>query len=227
MNMPIEETIEELYSCLPGDRKKFNMIMENMKKRFLTAKNAKQAKSNQSKVPFQPFQQNNNQKNNFLANNDFSPKNNTNNNLNNKSNPINAFKLNNTNNNIRDSFPSLRFEQNINYNPIKIQDTRNHYNTQRNFYKEERRINDYDNKRNNMNAFKGTIPDALLVSPKPLRTNSQQKLLSDTHANCNFYYPEINNAGEGDIDINGNGWHNQANNIMFNTDENFYKGNKL
>lgn len=60
--MPIEETIEELYSCLPGDRKKFNMIMENMKKRFLTAKNAKQAKSNQSKVPFQPFQQNNNQK---------------------------------------------------------------------------------------------------------------------------------------------------------------------
>ena len=225
--MPIEETIEELYSCLPGDRKKFNMIMENMKKRFLTAKNAKQAKSNQIKVPFQPFQQNNNQKNNFLANNDFSPKNNINNNLNNKSNPINAFKLNNTNNNIRDSFPSLRFEQNINYNPIKIQDTRNHYNTQRNFYKEERRINDYDNKRINMNAFKGTIPDALLVSPKPLRTNSQQKLLSDTHANCNFYYPEINNAGEGDIDINGNGWHNQANNIMFNTDENFYKGNKL
>ena len=225
--MPIEETIEELYSCLPGDRKKFNMIMENMKKRFLTAKNAKQAKSNQSKVPFQPFQQNNNQKNNFLANNDFSPKNNINNNLNNKSNPINAFKLNNTNNNIRDSFPSLRFEQNINYNPIKIQDTRNHYNTQRNFYKEERRINDYDNKRNNMNAFKGTIPDALLVSPKPLRTNSQQKLLSDNHANCNFYYPEINNACEGDIDINGNGWHNQANNIMFNTDENFYKGNKL
>ena len=94
------------------------------------------------------------------------------------------------------------------------------------------RINNFSriNKKSVSNGFKGfqgTIPDALLINPKPFRTNSQQKLLSDTHANCNFYYPEKNSdLDQGDSDVNGNGWHNQANNIMFNTSDNFFIRNK-
>ena len=30
--MNIEDTIEELYSCLPRDRNKFNLIMDDIKK---------------------------------------------------------------------------------------------------------------------------------------------------------------------------------------------------
>ena len=58
--MNIEDTIEELYSCLPGDRKKFNLIMEDMKKRFLrNVKNPNKNKTqqNQYKISFQPKQQ--------------------------------------------------------------------------------------------------------------------------------------------------------------------------
>ena len=53
MNYQFENTIEELYSCLPNNRKKFNSIMDSMKKRFLKfdvnpyAKNT----SNQIKTP--------------------------------------------------------------------------------------------------------------------------------------------------------------------------------
>ena len=35
MNYQFENTIEELYSCLPNNRKKFNAIMDSMKRRFL------------------------------------------------------------------------------------------------------------------------------------------------------------------------------------------------
>ena len=35
MNYQFENTIEELYSCMPNDRKKFNLIMNSMKRRFL------------------------------------------------------------------------------------------------------------------------------------------------------------------------------------------------
>ena len=34
MSYQFENTIEELYSCLPNNRKKFNSIMDLMKRRF-------------------------------------------------------------------------------------------------------------------------------------------------------------------------------------------------
>ena len=221
--MNIEDTIEELYSCLPRDRNKFNLIMDDMKKRFLRkVKNPNRSQNKQNKIIFQPKNQQ------FLQNNlptrNYSNKINKKNNLN-----YNPFITNNYNKEIKDTIPSSPFEQNINYKPIKIQENLNNYNSQRNFYPEQNRLNNFlgGNKKNISNGFHGTLPDALLINPRPLRTNSQQKLLSDTHANCNFYYPDKNsNLYEEIIDRDGNGWHNQANNIMFNTNDNFFMGNK-
>ena len=229
--MNIEDTIEELYSCLPGDRKKFNLIMEDMKKRFLrNVKNPNKNKTqqNQYKISFQP-----NRHPQYLQN--ISPKNNVNNkfdkinNLKYKPNIFNPYTNNPINTNIKETISSIKNEPNINYRPIKIQENINHYNTQRNFYPQPNRLNNIESnyRKKVSNGFHGTLPDALLINPKPLRTNSQQKLLSDTHANCNYYYPEKNsNIYDGDIDREGNGWHNQANNIMFNTSDNFFTGNK-
>ena len=217
--MNIEDTLEELYSCLPRDRNKFNMIMEDMKKRFLrNVKNKNQ--SNQYKTSFKlkspPYFQNNSPNSNFKNKLDIAK------NLN--YNPNYSFPFQTTTNN-KETIPSIKNEKNINYKPIKLQENAMHYNTQRNFYPEQRRKNNFEEneKKNASNGFHGTLPDALYINPKPLRTNSQQKILSDTHANCNFYYPEKNsNIYEGEIDRDGNGWHNQANNIMFNTNDNFF-----
>ena len=217
--MNIEDTLEELYSCLPRDRNKFNMIMEDMKKRFLrNVKNKNQ--SNQYKTSFKlknpPYFQNNSPNPNFKNKLDIAK------NLN--YNPNYSFPFQTTTNN-KETIPSIKNEKNINYKPIKLQENAMHYNTQRNFYPEQRRKNNFEEneKKNASNGFHGTLPDALYINPKPLRTNSQQKILSDTHANCNFYYPEKNsNIYEGEIDRDGNGWHNQANNIMFNTNDNFF-----
>ena len=223
--MNIEDTIEELYSCLPRDRNKFNLIMDDMKKRFLRKvknPNRSQNKLDQNKITFQPKNQQ------FLQNNlparNYSNKIIKKNNLN-----YSPFLTNNYNKEIKDTIPSSPFEQNVNYKPIKIQENLNNFNSQRNFYPEQNRLNNFlgGNKKNISNGFHGTLPDALLINPRPLRTNSQQKLLSDTHANCNFYYPEKgSNLYEEIIDRDGNGWHNQANNIMFNTNDNFFMGNK-
>ena len=223
--MNIEDTIEELYSCLPRDRNKFNLIMDDMKKRFLRKvknPNRSQNKLDQNKITFQPKNQQ------FLQNNlparNYSNKIIKKNNLN-----YSPFLTNNYNKEIKDTIPSSPFEQNVNYKPIKIQENINNFNSQRNFYPEQNRLNNFlgGNKKNISNGFHGTLPDALLINPRPLRTNSQQKLLSDTHANCNFYYPEKgSNLYEEIIDRDGNGWHNQANNIMFNTNDNFFTGNK-
>ena len=223
--MNIEDTIEELYSCLPRDRNRFNLIMDDMKKRFLRKvknPNRSQNKLDQNKITFQPKNQQ------FLQNNlparNYSNKIIKKNNLN-----YSPFLTNNYNKEIKDTIPSSPFEQNVNYKPIKIQENLNNFNSQRNFYPEQNRLNNFlgGNKKNISNGFHGTLPDALLINPRPLRTNSQQKLLSDTHANCNFYYPEKgSNLYEEIIDRDGNGWHNQANNIMFNTNDNFFTGNK-
>ena len=181
--------------------------------------NRSQNKLDQNKITFQPKNQQ------FLQNNlparNYSNKIIKKNNLN-----YSPFLTNNYNKEIKDTIPSSPFEQNVNYKPIKIQENLNNFNSQRNFYPEQNRLNNFlgGNKKNISNGFHGTLPDALLINPRPLRTNSQQKLLSDTHANCNFYYPEKNSNIYGeDIDQDGNGWHNQANNIMFNTNENFFQ----
>ena len=217
-NIQLEETIEELYSCLPNNRTKFNIIMENMKKSFLRnikSQNQTKFRNNQYKLNYQinkPYQHQY-----FIPNitslnncNMLINKANNLNNLNYKQNAFNTFKKNN---NI-DIIPSKKYGRNVNYKPIKMnEDNLNRYNTQRNFY----HANEKKNRYNKKNGFKGTIPDALLVNPKPLRTNSQQKLLNDTHANVNHYCPEKkNDAYEGDNDRDGNGWHNKANNIMLN-----------
>ena len=229
--MNIEDTIEELYSCLPRDRNKFNLIMEDMKKRFLrNVKNPTKIENKISQNTFS-FQSKNQQymQNNF-SNENFTNKLNKVNNLNYKQNTFIPFQINNNyNKENKETISSLKYEQNINYKPIKIQESSGHFNTQRNFYAEQNRKNNFmgKNRKTESNGFHGTLPDALLINPKPLRTNSQQKLLSDTHANSNFYCPEKNsNIYDEVIDRDGNGWHNQTNNIMFNTNENFFIGNK-
>ena len=39
MNYEVNKIIEELYTCLPNDRNKFNNIMDNLKQQFLSSGN--------------------------------------------------------------------------------------------------------------------------------------------------------------------------------------------
>ena len=205
MNYQFENTIEELYSCLPNNRNKFNQIMDSMKRRFLKKDIINQIKINTCKTT---KNQNNRKSNNLFS---YRPSHNSPT----KINDINQLFLN-------------RNEQNMNPN---IQNNINNFNlrTQRNNYypplKQEINKNNFSHKRSMSNGFQGTLPDALLINPKPLRTTSKQKVIMDTHANCNNFYPEANIFYGNDIDNVGNGWHNQANNIMFNTKEKFFSGN--
>jgi len=221
--MNFEDTIDELYSCLPRDRNKFNSIMEDMKRRFLRSvkKPNKRNRLTPYNNSFQPI------KNQYYFNNN--QVNLTYNHKNETATNILNFKLSSPyqiNNYKENNFPvKNNHSRNTNYKPVQVQEKSNHYNTQRDFYQEKNRENKFLNNQNKnvSNGFQGTLPGALLIKSKPLRTDSQRKLLSDTHANCNFYYPEKSNENS---DREENGWHNQANNIMFNTNENFFIGNK-
>ena len=210
MNFQFEDTIEELYSCLPNNRTKFNQIMNSMKKRFLKTDLKSQIKEKSNKITKTQTRR--------------------------KSKPLFSYRqTQNSPTKITEGIQlsSKRNEQNMNPN---IQNNINNFNlrTQRtNFFPQKQEINININKNNNCShkrsmsyGFKGTLPDALLISPRPLRTNSKQKLLLDTHANCNNFFPERNIFYGNDFDNTGNGWHNQANNIMYNTKENFYFDNK-
>ncbi len=211
MNFQFENTIEELYSCLPNNRTKFNQIMDSMKIRFLKTDTKSQIKEKSSKLskahnkrkskPFFSYRPSQNSPTKIPELNQLK-KNEQNMNPNIQSN-INNFNLRTQ----RTTFNPIKQEVNININKTN---------------------NNYAHKRSMSNgfAFQGTLPDALLISPRPLKTNSNQKLLLDTHANCNNFFPERNIFYENDFDNAGSGWHNQANNIMYNTKENFYFGNK-
>ncbi len=204
MNYQFENTIDELYSCLPNNRKKFNAIMDSMKRRFL--KNDLKSQIKEKSCKTQTNQIKRKSKNLFS----YRPSQNI------------PTKI--------DDIYKLTFrtnQQNLNPN---IQNKINfNFRTQRdNFFPKKQDINNnkFSHKRSMSNGFQGTLPDALLISPRPLRTNSKLKIMMDTHANCNNFYPEQNIFYGTDVDNVGNGWHNQANNIMFNTNDNFFIGNK-
>ena len=200
MNYQFENTIEELYSCLPNNRNKFNSIMDSMKKRFIKNDINTFSKFNLNKTP--KVNKKRPSKNLFSY----------------REIPNSPAKIKHVN--------KLTFRKNEqNFNP-NIQNNYNDVKTQRNlfstFNQNTNNIN-VNHKRNISNGFQGTLPDALLMNPRPLRTSSRQKILLDTHANSNNFYPNRNIFYSNDSRNEGNGWHNQANNIMFNTNENFFQ----
>ena len=204
MNYQFENTIEELYSCLPNNRKKFNAIMDSMKRRFLKNDIKSQIKEKSCKTQTNQIKR--------------------------KSKNLFSYRPSQNIPTKIDDIYKLTFrtnQQNLNPN---IQNKINfNFRTQRdNFFPKKQDINNnkFSHKRSMSNGFQGTLPDALLISPRPLRTNSKLKIMMDTHANCNNFYPEQNIFYGTDVDNVGNGWHNQANNIMICTNENSYFGNK-
>ena len=200
MNYQFENTIEELYSCLPNNRNKFNSIMDSMKKRFIKNDINTFSKFNLNKTP--KVNKKRPSKNLFSY----------------REIPNSPAKIKDVN--------KLTFRKNEqNFNP-NIQNNYNDVKTQRNLFSTfNQNINNINvnHKRNISNGFQGTLPDALLMNPRPLRTSSRQKILLDTHANSNNFYPNRNIFYSNDSRNEGNGWHNQANNIMFNTNENFFQ----
>ena len=48
MNQEVNKIIEELYTCLPNDRNKFNSIMENIKQKFLTTSSSERISFSQN-----------------------------------------------------------------------------------------------------------------------------------------------------------------------------------
>ena len=200
MNYQFENTIEELYSCLPNNRNKFNSIMDSMKKRFIKNDINTFSKFNLNKTP--KVNKKRPSKNLFSY----------------REIPNSPAKIKDVN-----KLTFRKNEQNFNLN---IQNNYNDVKTQRNLFSTfNENINNINvnHKRNISNGFQGTLPDALLMNPRPLRTSSRQKILLDTHANSNNFYPNRNIFYGNDSRNEGNGWHNQANNIMFNTNENFFQ----
>ena len=215
MNFQFENTIEDLYSCLPNNRTKFNLIMDSMKRRFLKMDLKSQIKEKETK------KQKNQNQNKRKSKTIFSYRQNQNSPTKISEGNQLLFKKNeqNMNPNIQSNINNFNLRtQRTTFNPIK-QEVNININKTNNNYAHKRCMS-------NGFAFQGTLPDALLISPRPLKTNSNQKLLLDTHANCNNFFPERNIFYENDFDNAGSGWHNQANNIMYNTKENFYFGNK-
>ena len=219
---PINETIQVIYSCLPDDRNKFNILMDQLKKQFLfPKKNPSNFNQINNNIPYQNL---NNQQNIFSpSQNQF---------LINNMNPINQYNFQNNDN----KSPQMRQDNNFNdynkpqqqkvipnFKPINLQSIENNNNYGKN------QENYYNNRCNNFvrNNYKNTLPERELLTRKPLRTNSLPKKYNDTHANVKFYYPEdYTSLYEGNNDTDHLEWHNQANNIMLNTNNNFYPSHR-
>ena len=217
---PINEMIQKIYSCLPNDRNKFNILMSQLKKQFLCP-HTNPTNSNQinNSIPYR----NSNSSQNFyhLPSNQF---------IINNTNPTSQFNFQNNNN----KQPQIKEDSNYldynepqqqkaipNFQPINLQSIENNYGKIQENY--------YNNRCNNFvrNNYKNTLPERELLTKKPLRTNSLPKKYNDTHANVKFYYPEdYTSLYEGNNDTDHLEWQNQANNIMLNTNNNFYPSHR-
>lgn len=215
MKVQVNEIVEELYKCLPNDRHKFNLVMENLKAKFLSINNNQDTLN--SIYNYQELNPEVKNKNTFF---------------NFKSTSINKEKKNNNHNNYRNaSCDNKKDNYNIYQNFKNQNDFNNHnlvncrgfINDKKNQEKLYLNRTDVTEKNKTSRFFPCTLPEVLLLSKKPLTIFSQQNKYSDTHANCKFYYPETYNPlYETNNDLDNMEWHNKANNIMLNTNNSFY-----
>ena len=203
MNQEVNKIVQELYTCLPNDRNKFNSIMENLKEKFLSSSNNRNLNYN-IKLPSSSFTS--------QIMNDNLIKSNSLPNINNNINTNNTNYLNNSS----DINPSLNpLKEFSNFQPINLPT----YNVQNKQYESlnNDELGDYININNINNTYQtGTFNDNLY----------DNNIKNDIHANCKYYYPEeyntqINDNKYQNIDLNNNKYNNT--NLMYGSKSNFYK----
>ena len=73
-----------------------------------------------------------------------------------------------------------------------------------------------------------TLPEGEFLNMKPFQPKSNQKIISDVHANTKFYYPEEYNSISNDFNRQKDmEWNNRANNIIYNTMRNNWNEDDL
>ena len=201
MNQEVNKIVQELYTCLPNDRNKFNSIMENLKVKFLSSPNSPQINYN-LKFPNTTYSSQL-LKDNLINSSSILP---IKNNINNNTNYIN----NNTD--VNSSLNPLKV--NYNFQPINLPT----YNVQNKQYDSinNDELGDYININNN-GFHTGTFNENNLY---------ENKIQNDIHANVKYYYPEEYSSQFNDNKNQNNDWNiNQINNnnLMYGSKNNFYK----
>ena len=184
----VDSIVDELYSCLPNDRNKFDRIMNNLRNEIIgdysyydNFPSTKILSSNEYFQNKNQIPQNNYQNYQMNSNNSNSDFNNLNHSL---SQHQNSNFMNNNNNN---TYPNM-----TNQNYIS------------------------------------TLPEGEFLNMKPFQPKSNQKIISDVHANTKFYYPEEYNSISNDFNRQKDmEWNNRANNIIYNTMRNNWNEDDL
>ena len=204
MNQEVNKIVEELYSCLPNDRMKFNSIMQNLKEKFLSSPNYEKMNYNQ-KFPTTSYTSQIINENIINSNNIPNIKNN------NLTNP--NYLLNNTELNSSSSLNPLKAISN--FQPINLPP----YNVQNKQY--EGLNNDEIGKFININNINNDYQSGLFNE-----NIYENKIQNDIHANFKYYYPEEYNSQFNDINKNQNyEWTKEqlnSNNLMYGSKNNFY-----
>ena len=204
MNQEVNKIVEELYSCLPNDRMKFNSIMQNLKEKFLSSPNYEKMNYNQ-KFPTTSYTSQIINENIINSNNIPNIKNN------NLTNP--NYLLNNTELNSSSSLNPLKAISN--FQPINLPP----YNIQNKQY--EGLNNDEIGKFININNINNDYQSGLFNE-----NIYENKIQNDIHANFKYYYPEEYNSQFNDINKNQNyEWAKEqlnSNNLMYGSKNNFY-----
>ena len=204
MNQEVNKIVQELYTCLPNDRNKFNSIMDNLKAKFLSSSNKSKVNYN-LKIPninysSKVISENINTTNNIQSNIPTIK-----NNINNNANYLNNSSEINSSLNPLKAMPNFQpinlptFNvQNKQYEQINNDDLGDYINLNNYGYQTSFNDNYYENKKQN-----------------------------DMHANCKYYYPEEYNTQFNDNKNQNSDWNNQinSNNLMFGSKNDFYKMN--
>ena len=201
MNHEVNKIVQELYTCLPNDRNKFNSIMENLKAKFLSSPNNPKINYN-IKMPTASYTSQ------ILNDNIIKP--NTIPNININTNITNPNFLNNSS----DVNPSLNPLKGLtDFQPINLP-TLNIQNKQYQQPLNNDELGDYINLNNEYHT--GGFNENIY----------ENNIQNDVHANCKYYYPDeynnqINDNKYQNLDLNNNKLNN--NNLMYGSKNNFYK----
>ena len=189
MNQEVNKIVEELYSCLPNDRNKFNSIMNNLKEEFLSSPNNQKLNYDQ-KFPTTSYTSQ------LLSENIISTNNIPNTKINNLTNP--NYLMNNT-------------EVNSSLNPLKGSDFQPinlpSYNIQNKQFEGLNNDETGDFMNINNNGYQSGFFNENMYD---------NKIKNDIHANCKYYYPNEYNFNMSENNkMQNNDWKNtQMNSII-------------
>jgi len=199
MNQEVNKIIDELYTCLPNDRNKFNSIMENLKQKFLTTSSTERISFSQNFPTTSLTSQ-------IMNKDEIQP--------NSIPNAQNNIKNANLMNNISDTTSSMNPLKSLsNFQPISLPE----YNAQN---------KQYDGLNN---GDLGEYIDLNAGYQSGLFNNNfyENKIKNDIHANCKYYYPNEYNSQFNDNNKmqNYDSTNNQMNSnyLMHGSQNNFYK----